>query len=375
MVYLDCNATTPMEPEVREALLPFMTEEYGNEGSRTHSFGARAKQAVQRARELVGKVVGVGRDEVIFTSGATEGNNIALLGLSKWGLKNGRNHIVTTQIEHKAVLEPIDRLQKEGFEVDLVPPDRDGWVNPEKIKKCLRPSTLVVAMMHANNETGVIQPLPEVIGVLMKHPAYLFVDAAQTYGKIDGGLSHPRVDMLSVSAHKIYGPKGIGGLVVRRRGFESIPLEPLMVGGGQERGLRPGTLPVHLIVGFGKAAELAIRDQKKRMDACAVFRTKFLKNIEPLKPAFQGDPTKALKHTANVSFPGINSEAAMVALKEIVAVSNGSACTSASYKPSHVLKAMGLKEDQILGAIRFSWSHLTPEPDWDSIRNSLCALQ
>ena len=375
MVYLDCNATTPMEPEVREALLPFLTEEYGNEGSRTHSFGARAKQAVQRARELVGKVVGVGRDEVIFTSGATEGNNIALLGLSRWGLKNGRNHIVTTQIEHKAVLEPIERLEKDGFEVDLVAPDRDGWVNPEKIKKCLRSNTLVVAMMHANNETGVIQPLTEVIEVLMKHPAYLFVDAAQTYGKIDGGLSHPRVDLLSVSAHKIYGPKGIGALVVRRRGFESIPLEPLMVGGGQERGLRPGTLPVHLIVGFGKAAELAIRDQKKRVDACAVFRTKFLKNIEPLKPAFQGDPTKTLKHTANVSFPGINSEAAMVALKEIVAVSNGSACTSASYRPSHVLKAMGLKEDQILGAIRFSWSHLTPEPDWDSIRNSLCALQ
>jgi len=375
MVYLDCNATTPMESEVREAILPYMMEEYGNEGSRTHSFGVRAKQAVQRARELVGKVVGVGRDEVIFTSGATEGNNIALLGLSRWGLKNGRNHIVTTQIEHKAVLEPIERLQKEGFEVDLVAPDRDGWVNPEKIKKCLRPNTLVVAMMHANNETGVIQPLTELIEVLMKHPAYLFVDAAQTYGKIDGGLSHPRVDMLSVSAHKIYGPKGIGALVVRRRGFESIPLEPLMVGGGQERGLRPGTLPVHLIVGFGKAAELAIRDQKKREATCAAFRTKFLKNTDPLKPTFQGDPTKTLIHTANVSFPGVNSEAAMVALKEIVAVSNGSACTSASYKPSHVLKAMGLEESQILGAIRFSWSHLTPEPDWDGIRNFVSALQ
>ena len=375
MVYLDCNATTPMESEVREALLPFMTEEYGNEGSRTHSFGARAKQAVQRARELVGKVVGVGRDEVIFTSGATEGNNIALLGLSRWGLKNGRNHIVTTQIEHKAVLEPIERLQKEGFEVDLVAPDEDGWVNPENIKKYLRSNTLVVAMMHANNETGVIQPLPEVIEVLTNHPAYLFVDAAQTYGKIDGGLSHPRVDMLSVSAHKIYGPKGIGALVVRRRGFESIPLEPLMVGGGQERGLRPGTLPVHLIVGFGKAAELAIRDQKKREAACVAFRTKFLKNIEPLKPAFQGDPAKTLKHTANVSFPGVNSEAAMVALKELVAVSNGSACTSASYKPSHVLKAMGFADEQVLRAIRFSWSHLTPEPDWAGIRASLSVLK
>jgi len=375
MIYLDCNSTTQLEPEVREAMLRFMTEEFGNEGSRTHSFGVRAKQAVQRARELVGKVVGVGRDEVIFTSGATEGNNIAILGLAKWGLQNGRNHIVSTQIEHKAVLEPLERLQKEGFKVDLVAPDKDGWVDPVKIQKALRPETLLLAMMHANNETGVIQPLLEVIELLKNHPAYLFVDAAQTFGKLDGGLSHPRVDMLSASAHKIYGPKGVGVLIVRRRGFEPVPLVPLMVGGGQERGLRPGTLPVHLIVGFGKAAEIAIRDQKKRLNLCAVFREKFLKNIEPLTPSFQGDPAKSLIHTANVSFPGVNSEAAMVALKEIVAVSNGSACTSASYNPSHVLKAMGLAEDQILGAIRFSWSHLTSEPDWNSIRVSLSALQ
>ena len=217
--------------------------------------------------------------------------------------------------------------------------------------------------------------MPEVIELLENHPAYLFGDGAQTFGKLDGGLNHPRVDMLSASAHKIYGPKGVGVLIVRRRGFEPVPLVPLMVGGGQERGLRPGTLPVHLIVGFGKAAELAIRDQKKRLNLCAVFREKFLKNIEPLTPSFQGDPAKSLIHTANVSFPGVNSEAAMVALKEIVAVSNGSACTSASYNPSHVLKAMGLAEDRILGAIRFSWSHLTPEPDWNSIRVSLSALQ
>ena len=375
MIYLDCNSTTQMELEVRDAMLRFMNEEYGNEGSRTHSFGVRAKQAVQKARELVGKVVAVGRDEVIFTSGATEGNNIAILGLAKWGLQNGRNHIVSTQIEHKAVLEPLEKLQKEGFEVDLVAPDKDGWVDPVKIQKALRPETLLLAMMHANNETGVIQPLPEVIELLKKHPAYLFVDAAQTFGKLDGGLSNPRVDMLSASAHKIYGPKGIGVLIARRRGFDPVPLAPLMVGGGQERGLRPGTLPVHLIVGFGKAAELAIRDQKKRLNLCAVFREKFLKNIEPLAPSFQGDPAKSLIHTANVSFPGVNSEAAMVALKEIVAVSNGSACTSASYNPSHVLKAMGLAEDQILGAIRFSWSHLTSDPDWNSIRVSLSALQ
>ena len=375
MIYLDCNATTPMEPEVRDAMLRFMTEEFGNEGSRTHSFGVRAKQAVQRARELVGKVVGVSRDEVIFTSGATEGNNIAILGLAKWGLQNGRNHIVSTQIEHKAVLEPLERLQKEGFEVDLVAPDKDGWVDPVKIQKALRPETLLLALMHANNETGVIQPLPEVIELLKNHPAYLFVDAAQTFGKLDGGLSHPRVDMLSASAHKIYGPKGVGVLIVRRRGFEPVPLVPLMVGGGQERGLRPGTLPVHLIVGFGKAAEVAVRDKKKRRIACEEFRKTLLKNMEVLEPQFQGAPQKSLTHTANVSFAGINSEAAMVALKELVAVSNGSACTSASYMQSHVLKAMGLEEDQILGAIRFSWSHLTQEPNWREVTEAIKALK
>lgn len=374
MVYLDCNATTPMEPEVRDAMLRFMTEEFGNEGSRTHSFGVRAKQAVQRSRELVGKVVGVGRDEVIFTSGATEGNNIAILGLAKWGLQNGRNHIVSTQIEHKAVLEPLERMQKEGFEVDLVAPDKDGWVDPVKIQKALRPETLLLALMHANNETGVIQPLPEVIELLKNHPAYLFVDAAQTFGKLDGGLSHPRVDMLSASAHKIYGPKGVGVLIVRRRGFEPVPLVPLMVGGGQEKGLRPGTLPVHLIVGFGKAAELAMRDKKKRQMACEKFRKKLLKNMEALESQFQGAPQKCLTHTANISFAGINSEAAMVALKELVAVSNGSACTSSNYIQSHVLKAMGLGEEQILGAIRFSWCHMTPDFEFSEITRRLKLL-
>jgi len=375
MVYLDCNATTPIEVEVRDVMLRYLGEEYGNEGSRTHSFGARAKQAVQKARELVGKVVNSGSEEVIFTSGATESNNLALLGLAQWGLANGKNHIISTQIEHKAVLEPLEKMVHKGFEVELIAPEAGGWVNPQNIQRMLKPSTLLVATMHANNETGIIQNLAEISQVLKNHPAYFFVDAAQTFGKWDHDLRSPRIDMISASAHKIFGPKGVGVLIVRQRGYQSIPLQPLMVGGGQERGLRPGTLPVHLIAGFGKAAEIAMRDQKKRRESCLSFRHRFLTETKNLNPVFQGDPEKSLVHTANISFPGINSEAAMVALKEFVAVSNGSACTSASYQPSHVLKAMGLPDSQISQAIRFSWCHMTPEPNWAAIRSSLAALQ
>lgn len=367
MVYLDCNSTTPIEPEVREEIIHYLSEEYGNEGSRTHSFGLRAKQAVQRARASVGQVVGADLDEVIFTSGATESNNLALLGLMNWGKKNGLTHIISSHIEHKAVLEPLQKMAKEGFEVELILPERGGWVDPDKIQRALRPTTLLVAAMHANNETGVLQKLPELIQVLKNHPAYLFVDAAQTFGKWDHDLKDPRVDMISASAHKLFGPKGIGALIVRRRGYESIALEPLMAGGGQEKGLRPGTLPVHLIVGFGKAAELSLRDYKIRFEACKRFRNQLLERLQDLKPIFNGDAKKTLVHTANISFEDVNSEAAMVALKDVVAISNGSACTSSNYQPSHVLKAMGLDEKQIMGAIRFSWCHMTPEPDWNRL--------
>lgn len=374
MVYLDCNATTPMEPEVRDAMLTFMDQEFGNEGSRTHSYGIRAKQAVQKARAEVADVVGASKDEVIFTSGATESNNLALFGLMNWGKKNGLTHIISSPIEHKAVLEPLQKMAKEGFEVELIPPERGGWVDPEKIHKALRSTTLLVAAMHANNETGVLQKLPELIQVLNNHPAYLFVDAAQTFGKWDSDLKNPRVDMISASAHKNFGPKGIGALILRRRGYESIPLEPLMAGGGQEMGLRPGTLPVHLIVGFGKAAELSLKNYKIRFDACKRFRNQLLLCLQDLKHNFNGDAEKTLVHTVNISFEDVNSEAAIVALKDVVAISNGSACTSSNYQPSHVLKSMGLDEKQIMGAIRFSWCHMTPEPDWNRLVQNIKKL-
>jgi cysteine desulfurase len=349
----------------------FLSEEIGNPASRSHEFGTRAKQAVEQAREQVAEVVNASREEVIFTSGATESNNLAILGLAAEGERTGRKHLVSTQIEHKAVLEPLDWLTKRGFELTRLPPNPGGWVEPEQIKAALRPHTLLVSVMHVNNETGVVQPIGEIAEILTNHTAFFHVDAAQGFGKQILPLRSTRLDLISISGHKIYGPKGVGALVARRRGFDRIPLTPLMVGGGQERGLRPGTLPVPLIVGLGKAAEIALKEAHNRAGRCIKFRKKALGMLELLKPIFNGDQTRTLPHVLNISIPSLDSEAVMVALKELVAVSNGSACTSASYEPSHVLKAMGLGEDTIRGAIRISWCHMTEDPDWKGIRDRI----
>jgi len=370
-IYLDCNATTPMEPAVAEVVRRFFEEEFGNEGSRTHAFGVRAKEAVQKAREQIASLVEAKPEEVIFTSGATESNNLAILGLAHWGRQHGKTHIISTRIEHKAVLEPIDHLAKEGFEVDLVGPDKQGRVEVEKITRLLRPTTMLVSVMHANNETGVIQPIGELTEALAHHPAWFHVDAAQTFGKLIPELRHSRIDLISASGHKIYGPKGVGFLVVRHRGKQKIPITPLTFGGGQEGGLRPGTLPVPLIVGLGKAAELAAQDHAAREAKCREFREKFLHTLGPLQPQVHGEAGKVLPHTVNASFPGLSAEEVMLRLKDVAAVSNGSACTSAHYQPSHVLKAMHLGKEEIVGAVRFSWCHLTPEPDWQAMVKQL----
>ena len=375
MTYLDCNATTPLEPEVFQLMQRFLMEEFGNEGSRTHEFGARAKQAVQMARDQVASVVKCQREEVVFTSGATESNNLALLGLAEFGTTNSRRHILSTQVEHKAVLEPLEELEKRGFEVELLEPNEEGWVSAEQVRKRLREDTLLVSVMHANNETGVLQPIDEIAGVLKDHAAYLHVDAAQTFGKEIETLRNLRIDLVSASAHKIFGPKGVGALITRRRGFNRVPLKPIAFGGGQERGLRPGTLPVHLIVAFGLASELALKNHAQRLEAVKKFREGFLKAIEPLGPVFNGDQSKTMPNVVNVSFEGLNSEAAIVGLKELVAISNGSACTSASYSPSHVLKAMNLPEDRIFSALRVSWCHMTPEVDWKPVVACLAGLR
>jgi cysteine desulfurase len=229
--------------------------------------------------------------------------------------------------------------------------------------------------MHANNETGVIQPIEEISDVLRDHPVYFHVDAAQTFGKVIAPLRDSRIDFISVSAHKIYGPKGIGALVARRRGFERPPVAPICFGGGQERGLRPGTLPVPLVVALGTAAEVASRNQASRAQRCREFRHELESALMPLGPKVHGDQARILPHVINLSFAGLDSEAVMVALKTEIAISNGSACTSASYKPSHVLKAMGMPDDDIMGALRFSWCHMTPDADWRRIASILTSLR
>lgn len=363
-VYMDFNATTPVDKRVADEVLHHLTEEFANAGSRTHEPGQRAQKVVNRARVQVAEVVDAKDDEVIFTSGATEANNLALLGLAPEGDRHGRRHIVTTAIEHKAVLEPLKRLAESGFEVDLVPPQPDGRVNAEEVIAAVRPDTWIVSVMAANNETGVRQPLAAVCDGLADHDAWLHVDSAQTFGKDLEPLRHHRVDLISASAHKVFGPMGVGALVARRRGYQRPPLTPLIVGGGQERGLRSGTVPVPLVAGFGLAAELAVRENAQRRDACVRYRADVLAGLAPLKPAIHGDQRFTLPHVLNVSLAGVDAEAVMVAWRGLLAVSNGSACTAASYEPSHVLVAMQVPDDQIQGAVRLSWSHQTPPVDW-----------
>lgn len=362
-IYLDCNATTPIEPEVFELMSHYFRVEYGNSGSRTHRYGSAAAQAVRRAREQVANVVAASWENVLFTSGATESNNLAIFGLAPEAEKLGKKHIISTQIEHKAVLEPLGELEQRGFEVTLVPPCSGGYVEPERIREVLRPDTTLVSVMQVNNETGVIQPLTEISEVLSGHDAVFHTDAAQGFGKELDGLRLPRLDLISVSAHKIFGPKGVGALIARQND-RTARLAPLCFGGGQERGLRPGTVPVPLVAGLGLAAELSLRDHSKRRAKCLAFRTELLSALAPLQPVVVGDADRVTPHVISLRFGDIDSEAVMLALREVVAISNGSACTSTTYQPSHVLMAMGLSDGEAQAATRWSWSHLTPHPDF-----------
>lgn len=368
--YLDCNATTPIEPEVIEVMRFYLEEEFGNSGSRTHDFGTRAQQGVEAARGQVASVVNASKDEVIFTSGATESNNLALLGLAEFGKKENKRHIISTAIEHKAILDPLSHLESQGFTVTYIYPDRSGMISPQQIVEALREDTLLVSVMAANNETGGILPIKEIAIALSDHSAYFHTDAAQLYGKELTGLRNKRIDLISISGHKIYGPKGVGALICRKRGYKRPPLNPIFFGGGQEKGLRPGTLPVHLIAGLGKAAELAVRDNHKRAQACLDIREQALEALAELNPVLHSTGN-TLPHVINLSIPGINSEAAIIALKGVAAISNGSACTSHSYTLSHVLQAMQLPEDEIRGALRVSWCHMTPTTDWKGIVKAL----
>lgn len=358
-LYLDCNATTQVIKPVADLVYKLMVEEYGNAGSRTHTFGVDAKRYVEKSRQQVADVVCADKSEIIFTSGATESNNIAILGLEKYGRETNRMHIITTEIEHKAVLEPILELEERGFEVTRLKPNKDGLVDAQALVESLRDDTLLVSIMFVNNETGCIQPIERFAEVLNDHNAYFHVDAAQGYGKYIAPLQNSRIDLISISGHKIYAPKGIGALVMRKRGFIKPPLSPILFGGGQERKLRPGTLAVPLIAGLGLSSELALRGaEARRVHACSI-KAKVTEFLLDFGAKVNGENTS--DYVINFSIPGLNSEAAMVAFKDVIAVSNGSACTSSSYTPSHVLVAMGMNEKDINGSIRMSWCHQTDE--------------
>ncbi|OAI06191.1 cysteine desulfurase DndA [Methylomonas methanica] len=371
-IYLDYNATTPVLPEVADLVYKMMVDEFGNAGSRTHEFGVAAKRAVELARGQVANVVGAEKSEVIFTSGATESNNIAILGLREFAEANNKKHIITTKIEHKSVLEPIKHLQKQGFDVTYLNVGESGDIDVNELKAALRDETCLVSIMHINNETGSIQPIGDVCQALASHEAYLHVDAAQSFGKYPSDIDNPRIDLVSVSGHKLYAPKGIGTLILRRRDFTKPPLTPIYLGGGQEKGLRPGTLAVPLIAGFGLACELAQKNAQKWCEHAAFLKANLMDSLKALNAEFLCNPTSP--YVLNFSVPGVNSEALMVQLKGIAAVSNGSACTSNSYTPSHVLSAMGLNEEKIAGSIRISWSHLTKTVPSDEICRSIKEL-
>ncbi|MFO7764863.1 MAG: aminotransferase class V-fold PLP-dependent enzyme [Pelovirga sp.] len=366
-VYLDCASTTPTEPSVAEVMRRFIDVDYGNAASPIHDYGTFARMAVDHARGQIAKLVKVRRDAVIFTSGATEANNLAILGLRQYGTQTARRHVICSAIEHKAVLEPLEALTQSGFEMTLIPVDSDGRIIVDKLQRAMRPDTLLVSTMQVNNETGVKQPLTEIAEMLSEHHAYWHVDAAQGFGKELESITHPRIDMISISGHKIYGPKGVGALITRKRNGQSPPLKQLIYGGDQERGLRPGTLPVPLIAGLGEAARCALRRHEERLAKVTSIRTRALAALAELNPVINSPAAQSLPHYINISLPGIPSATAIEALAGTVAVSSTSACTSHTMAPSYVLKAMGRSEAETTSALRFSWCHLTEDVDWGAV--------
>lgn len=353
-VYLDYAATTPVDPEVADLMRHYMVEEFGNAGSRTHEYGTRAKQAVQKARQQIATIAGCQPDEVIFTSGATESNNLAILGLRKHGEETGKKHIISTAIEHKAVLEPLEHLRDEyGFEVDFIRPGLSGAIEAQQVEELLREETLMVSVMHVNNETGIIQPIKEVADILKGSDTFFHVDAAQSFAKLVEPLQNPRIDMFSLSGHKICGPKGVGALITRRRKYRRLPLRPLSFGGGQEFGLRPGTLPVHLIVGLGLSSEKC----SSSLEPHKINQIPPYEKVHELLSDFDvrliGDDSRRLPFIVAVDVSGQDSESVILRLKEQFSISNGSACTSSSYNHSHVLRAMSWPSPNTV--VRLSW--------------------
>lgn len=359
-VYLDYNASSPIEPRVLDRMIDVYQNHSGNADSRTHVFGTDAKEIVNSSRKTIAGILGVDSTDLIFTSGSTESNNIATLGLASYAKESGKTHFITTAIEHKSVLEAMRRLKVLGFEVDFVAPDISGRIDPAQILSLVTEKTLLVSMMHVNSETGIIQPVQEVGEALAKTNTYFHIDATQGFGKLNKDLRAAKYDMLSVTAHKLGGPQGIGGLVLKRdRSYKRPPITPLMCGGQQERGFRPGTTPVALVAGFALAAELCDSTEDERMKACQHIRADLIDALSGIEYHFNGDQYYCVPSTVNISFNGVDAEALFLAAKYDYAFSNGSACNSGSHAPSYVLTAMGLPAGRISEAIRLSWDHNT----------------
>jgi cysteine desulfurase len=363
-VYMDNHSTTPMDPRVLESMLPYFTEKFGNAASRNHQFGWEAEEAVENARRQIAKLIHCDIKELVFTSGATESDNLALKGVVEM-YKDKGNHIVTSLTEHRAILDTCKSLEKRGVQVTYVPVDKQGRVNPEEVRKALTDKTILISIMLANNEIGTINPIAE-IGKIAKEKGILFhCDATQGVGKIPVDVNHLAVDLMSFTAHKIYGPKGIGALYVRKKS-PRVRLVPQIDGGGHERGMRSGTLPVPLIVGFGKAVELCDNEMPIESKRMAAMRDRLQSHIMgALDECYlNGHPTERLPNNLNISFAYVEGEALLMGVKEI-ALSSGSACTSATLEPSYVLRALGVGSDLAHSSIRFGLGRFNTDEEVD----------
>ncbi|HVW95797.1 MAG TPA: IscS subfamily cysteine desulfurase [Mucilaginibacter sp.] len=362
-IYLDNNATTPMDPRVLEAMLPYFTNKFGNAASRNHQFGWVAEEAVDYAREQVAKLIGASEKEIIFTSGATESDNLAIKGVFEMYKEKG-NHIITAVTEHKAVLDACKHVEKLGGKVTYLPVKEDGLIDLQELEAAMTPETILVSIMYGNNEIGVIQPVKEIAAIAHKHGALFMTDATQAVGKIPVDVNADGIDLLALSAHKIYGPKGVGALYVRRKG-PRVKVTAQMDGGGHERGMRSGTLNVPGIVGLGKACELCQQEMESEAKRLSAMRDRLQSELTKLEESYvNGNIEHRLPHVANISFKYVEGEGLMMAMKDL-AVSSGSACTSASLEPSYVLKSLGLSDDLAHSSIRFGLGRFTTDEEVD----------
>lgn len=356
-IYLDYNASAPLDFRVLDVMVDVYKNSIGNADSRTHDYGDNARQIVEKARNEVASLLGVASGEVFFTSGSTESNNIAIRGLVDYANDTSKKHIITTSIEHKAVLETAKSMEKNGFEVDIINPNSDGRIAVETVEKKLRKDTLLVSIMHANNETGVIQPVKEIGELLAERDILFHIDATQSCGKLVPELREIKYNMLSLSAHKLAGPQGIGALILRKQRYKLPPVKAISYGGQQERGIRPGTIPVALVAGLGEACRLAEDEYESNIVAYKEKKQAVMDLFErsDLNYEINGTQEYCMPNTLNISINGVESEALMLSSKQYCGISNGSACTSHDYSPSYVLTAMGLEADRIASSIRISW--------------------